>query len=102
MSADQRPDGRTGTGTDGQGIPRRVLDAVRTAGPGTGLDDIARRLGLRRDDVDAAIGYWLCRGELSTRRVDCASTGCPQCPLRSTGCAPEAGTGRAFITIVAG
>ena len=44
---------------------RAVLAAVRTASSGTGLDEIARNLGLSRDEVDAMVDYWEQRGELA-------------------------------------
>jgi FeoC like transcriptional regulator len=59
------------------GSLRAVLDAVRTAAPGTGLDEIARSLGLARDEVDAMVDYWERRGKLTVERLrGCSSAGC--------------------------
>ena len=61
----------------GAGSLRAVLDAVRTAAPGTGLDEIARSLGLARDEVDAMVDYWERRGKLTVERLrGCSSAGC--------------------------
>ena len=62
-----------------------VLDAVRAAPAATSLDLLARRLKMSRDDLDAALGYWVHLGELVVEELpNCASTGCGGCPL-STG-----------------
>ncbi|NUT45807.1 MAG: hypothetical protein HOV94_00605 [Saccharothrix sp.] len=67
---------------------RAVLDAVRAAGAGTGLDDIARDLGLRRDELDAAVEYRAHRGELVVAEVGgCPPVGCAGCHFRTDGCA---------------
>ncbi|MBT8225583.1 MAG: hypothetical protein HKP61_16575 [Dactylosporangium sp.] len=61
---------------------RAVLSAVLTAAPGTGLDDIARGLELSRDEVDAMVGYWERRGELTVDRLlGCSASGCGGCPV---------------------
>lgn len=52
---------------------RAVLAAVRAARPGTGLDDVARSLGLSRDEVDAMVDFWVRRGELTAEPL----RGCP-------------------------
>ncbi len=67
-----------------------VLDEMRTAPAATSLDLLARRLGMDRDDVDAAVGYWVHMGELVVEELpSCASTGCGGCPL-----ATDSGCGR--------
>lgn len=60
---------------------RAVLAAVRSAGPGVGLDEIAKRLDLSRDEVDAMVGYWEERGVLSVTRLGggCVSARCADC-----------------------
>lgn len=59
---------------------REVLARVRTAAPGTGLDDIARGLGVTRDEVDAMVEYWVRRGELVVDELgSCSSGGCGGC-----------------------
>lgn len=66
---------------------RAVLDAVRTADAGTGLDDIARDLRLRRDELDAAVEYWAHRGELVVTEIGgCPPAGCTGCYFHSAGC----------------
>lgn len=92
----QTPNGQRATTpdtADPAGVPRRVLEELRAAGTGTGLDEIARRAGVSRDDVDAAVGYWLHRGELSARRLDCGPTDCTGCALRAAGCGPASRPG---------
>jgi hypothetical protein len=71
----------------------RVLTEVRAAAPGTGLDEVARRLGLSRDEVDLAVDYWARRGELVVDELgcapSCAAPSCAGCPLagpRRSGC----------------
>jgi hypothetical protein len=67
---------------------RAVLDAVRAADAGTGLDDIARGLGLRRDELDAAVEYWAHRGELVVAEIGgCPPAGCTGCHFHADGCA---------------
>ncbi len=70
-----------------------VLDAVRTAPAAISLDLLARRLGMRRDDLDAALGYWVHLGELVVEELpNCASTGCGGCPLSTgNGCGQSTG-----------
>lgn len=61
---------------------RTVLDAFRAAPVGTSLDSLARRLGMGRDDLDAALGYWVHLGELVVAEPpSCAGTGCRGCPF---------------------
>jgi hypothetical protein len=68
---------------------RAVLAAVRGAPPGAGRDDLARRLGLRRDEFDAMVDYWVHRGELAVDRLGgCPPAGCGGCPVAATGCGP--------------
>jgi hypothetical protein len=65
---------------------RAVLDAVRAAD--AGLDDIALDLGVRRDELDAAVEYWAHRGELVVAEIGgCPPAGCTGCHFHSNGCA---------------
>jgi hypothetical protein len=81
------------------GMLARVLAEIRAAPPGTGLDAVARRVGLSRGEVDLAVDYWVRRGELAVGEVGCATTSCAAtscagCPLRG----PHR-SGRGLITI---
>lgn len=61
---------------------RRVLTEIRAAPPAGGLDELARRLGVCRDELDAMIGYWVHRGELVVEEMaGCTSAGCAGCPM---------------------
>jgi hypothetical protein len=64
------------------GMLARVLAEIRAAPPGTGLDELARRVGLSRDEADLAVDYWVRRGELVVGELGCAATSCAGCPLR--------------------
>jgi hypothetical protein len=65
---------------------RQVLARVRAGPPGTGLDDIARGLGVTRDEVDAMVEYWVRRGELVMDELSsCASGGCGGCRFSAQG-----------------
>lgn len=65
---------------------RDVLRAVRAAAPGTGPDDLARGLGLDRDELAAMIDYWVRRGELTVEELaGCPPTGCAGCPAAGGG-----------------
>ncbi|MGC1210875.1 MAG: FeoC-like transcriptional regulator [Micromonospora sp.] len=67
-------------------VLRDVLRRVRTAAPGRGLDDIARDLGISRDEVDAMVDYWVRRGELVVDELSsCASGSCGSCRLSGRG-----------------
>jgi hypothetical protein len=61
-----------------------VLSAIRSS-PTVSVDELCRRLGLGRDDLDAVVGYWVNRGELVIEPT-CASGSCAGCPLTG-GCA---------------
>ena len=67
-------------------VLREVLRRVRTAAPGSGLDDIARDLGVSREEVDAMVEYWAGRGELVVDELgSCASGGCGGCRFSGQG-----------------
>lgn len=82
---------------------RQVLARVRTAVPGSGLDDIARGLGVTREEVDAMVEYWVRRGELVVDELSsCASGGCGGCRFSGQGGAcfrPAPRSGPALVAI---
>jgi hypothetical protein len=67
---------------------QRVLNEIRAGAGATSIDDLARRLNIPRDDLDAMVGYWVHRGELLVEgTVNCASGSCAGCPV-AVGCGP--------------
>lgn len=88
---------------DAISILRAVLTAVRTAAPGTDLDDIARDLGLHRDELAAMIDYWVHRGELTLDTLGgCPPAGCTGCPAGRgrTGCPQPSTPGGAHLIAI--
>ncbi|MGC9665052.1 FeoC-like transcriptional regulator [Planosporangium sp. 12N6] len=73
---------------------RQVLREIRSAGS-VSLDDVARAVGVSRDEVDAMVDYWVRRGRLSVEEIGrgCPSGGCGGCPSGNDG-APGCGTPR--------
>jgi hypothetical protein len=71
---------------------RRVLREIRSAGS-VRLDDVAKAVGVSRDEVDAMVDYWVRRGQLSVEEIGrgCAGGGCGSCPSGNDG-APGCGT----------
>lgn len=71
----------------------RVLTEIRAAPTATSLDELASRLEVSRDDLDAMIGYWVHCGELIVEEISgCAAGSCGGCPLASrpgSGCAGD-------------
>ena len=68
------------------GSPQQsVLDAFDDGA--TTLDDVARRVGLSRDVVDAVVEYLLRTGRLAAERLTagCPDGGCGACPVTATG-----------------
>jgi hypothetical protein len=64
----------------------RVLAEIRAGAAATSIDDLARRLSIPRDDLDAMIGYWVHRGELMVEgTVSCGGGSCGGCPV-AAGC----------------
>jgi hypothetical protein len=74
-------------------VLRQVLTEIRTARGGTSLNDVARRVGVSRDEVDAMVDYWVRRGRLSVEEMGggCPSAGCKSC---ASGDGSEPGCGR--------
>ncbi|QLY31329.1 FeoC-like transcriptional regulator [Nocardia huaxiensis] len=65
---------------------RQVLAEITTARGGVRLDDVARRVGVSRAEVDSMIEYWVRRGKLSTEAITsgCPTGGCGTCPSTSS------------------
>ncbi|MEV7415868.1 FeoC-like transcriptional regulator [Streptomyces sp. NPDC089919] len=70
---------------------RRALAAFREAAPGEGLDAVAGRLGVGREEAADLAAYWVRKGRLRRTEIgtpDCAGcffaarscTGCPTAP----------------------
>ncbi|MFC9994857.1 FeoC-like transcriptional regulator [Nocardia sp. NPDC127526] len=61
---------------------REVLAEITAARGGVGLDDVARRIGVSRNEVDAMVDYWVRKGRLSAEPVTsgCPADGCGGCP----------------------
>jgi hypothetical protein len=73
---------------------RQVLAEVRaSAHRPTTLDEMARRVGVTRDEVESMIDYWVRRGRLTVDRIGrgCAGSGCAGCPSARNG-VPGCGT----------
>lgn len=79
----------------------RVLAEIRAAPATASLDDLARRLAVSRDELDAMIGYWVHQGELVVEEITgCASSGCASCALAGAGCGGAPGrTGAGLVTV---
>ncbi|WP_367115008.1 FeoC-like transcriptional regulator [Actinophytocola sp.] len=78
-----------------------MLAEIRAARPGTRLDDIARHLDLTRDELDAMIGYWVHRGQLTVAEIGgCPPVGCAGCFLAHAG-RPGCGRSRPGRSLVA-
>lgn len=61
-------------------VLRAVLVEIRAAVADAGevnLDEIAGRLEVGRDELDAMVDYWAARGRLSLRELGCRVTDCP-------------------------
>jgi radical SAM superfamily enzyme YgiQ (UPF0313 family) len=71
---------------------RQVLREIRSAGSAS-LDDVARAVGVNRDEVDAMVDYWVRRGQLSIEEIGrgCPGGGCGSCSSGDDG-APGCGS----------
>jgi hypothetical protein len=79
------------SGVDGLSVLDRVLAEFRNGTAAMSLDELARRMRLPRDQVDAAVGYWVHSGELVAEQVaGCAAGSCTACPVARAG---RSGTG---------
>jgi hypothetical protein len=83
----------------------RVLAELRAAPAGTSLDELARRAEVPREQVDAAVGYWVHSGELVVEEITgCAAGSCAECPVAGAGrsgagCGDSARRGPVLVTI---
>jgi hypothetical protein len=60
---------------------RQILKEISEARGGVGIDDIARKVGVTRDEADAMVDYWVRKGRLSVDDLAaaCPSGGCGGC-----------------------
>lgn len=74
---------------------RRILEEINGAHEAVSLDEIARRIGITRDEADAMVAYWVRKGRLSSDDLSaaCPSGGCGTCPSGDNG-TPGCGTRR--------
>lgn len=74
---------------------RRILEEINGAHEAVSLDEIARRIGITRDEADAMVAYWVRKGRLSSDDLTaaCPSGGCGTCPSGDNG-TPGCGTRR--------
>ncbi|MFE3192405.1 FeoC-like transcriptional regulator [Nocardia sp. NPDC059240] len=65
---------------------RRVLAEITESRGEFSLDQVARRVGVSRDEAQAMVDYWVRKGRLSVEQIGsgCPSTGCGGCA--QTGC----------------
>jgi hypothetical protein len=75
---------------------RRLLEEVTAARGGVTMDEIARRVGVGRDEADAMVAYWVRKGRLSVDDLGaaCPSGGCGGCALGGDDGRPGCGTRR--------
>jgi hypothetical protein len=72
----------------------QVLAELRNTPTATSLADLARRSGVSRDELDAAVGYWVHSGELVVEEiVGCAAGSCNSCPVAGPATAGRSGSG---------
>ena len=79
----------------GSGALRAVLAEIRAArGGGVSLAEVARRVGVSREEAEAMVDYWVRRGALGTTDLGrgCASGGCGGCPSAARDGGPGCGT----------
>ncbi|WP_067541797.1 FeoC-like transcriptional regulator [Nocardia crassostreae] len=79
---------------------REVLAQITAARGGVSLDEVARRIGVSRTEVDAMVDYWVRKGRLSAEPVTsgCPSDGCGGCPSDGA-CATPAKPGPVLVAI---
>jgi hypothetical protein len=81
----------------GGGALRAVLAEIRASRGDVSLTEVARRVGVSRDEVDAMVDYWVSRGALTSTEIGrtCGpgtSGGCGGCPSASRTGTPGCGT----------
>jgi hypothetical protein len=66
---------------------RQILKEITTSRGGVSLDEIARRVGVSREEAEAMVGYWVRKGRLSADDVAsaCPSGGCGGCARGDNG-----------------
>jgi hypothetical protein len=94
--------GPGGTGAPGRGSAgagggalRAVLAEIRAArGGGVSLAEVARRVGISREEAEAMVDYWVARGALGATDIGrgCSSGGCGGCPSGTADGAPGCST----------
>lgn len=73
---------------------RQVLTEIAGARGGVSLDDVARRVGVSRGEVESMVDYWVRKGRLSAEVVGsgCPTDGCGGCASTdSCGTGPRQG-----------
>lgn len=79
----------------GGGALRAVLAEIRAArGGGVSLAEVARQVGVSREEAEAMVEYWVQRGALGTTDIGrgCSSGGCGGCPSAARDGGPGCGT----------
>lgn len=66
---------------------RQILKEITASRGGVSLDEIARRVGVSREEAEAMVGYWTRKGRLTTDDVAaaCPSGGCGSCAQGNDG-----------------
>lgn len=82
---------------------RRLLEEITAAHEPVSLDEIARRVGVTRDEAGSMVAYWTRKGRLTADDLTaaCPATGCGGCALGRNGkpgCGPR-GSGPALLAI---
>lgn len=78
---------------------RRLLREISAADRAVSLDEIARRVGVSRDEADAMVGYWVRKGRLAVTDLAtaCPTGGCAGCAFATAArraATGDRGTGR--------
>lgn len=74
---------------------RQILKEITASRGGVSLDEIARRVGVSREEAESMVDYWVRKGRLSAEDMAaaCPSGGCGGCPAGDDG-KPGCGTRR--------
>ncbi|MCW2901407.1 MAG: hypothetical protein JWO67_3672 [Streptosporangiaceae bacterium] len=83
---------------------RQLLKEISEARGGVSIDDIARKVGVSRDEADAMVDYWVRKGRLSVDDLaaGCPSGGCGGCAQGvkgKPGCGSSPGNGPVLLAI---
>ncbi|WP_405484928.1 FeoC-like transcriptional regulator [Nocardia sp. NBC_00511] len=78
---------------------RQVLAEITGARGELNLDQIARRVGVSRDEIRSMVDYWQRKGRLSVERLGsgCPAAGCGSCVTRA--CPTRAPEGPVLLAI---